>query len=124
MKEWKFKPATKDGDAVDSYTLVHLYFSPPTARLGGVGGGGSVWAETFYRSDLPTGLPGAPSPVSRSTGITSSHGGNGRPVAETFLRPPCGPRSGRCMYDRNQLRRDAKMRRGEPGHNHPAPGQK
>jgi len=116
VKRWKFSPATKDGQPVDSYTFVHMQFSPPSGRMGG---GGVVSVDTFVAADLPTGLPGASKPITPPGGSSLAAAGDGRAYPQVFIRPPCGPTTGRCLYDRNALLREAKRRQGEPGLNRP-----
>jgi hypothetical protein len=118
VKKWQFDPATRDGAPVDSYALVHLYFAPPSGRLAG----GSVRSNLFLMTDLPTGLPGAPAPVERPDLPSVAGSNDGRPNPQGLLiRPPCGPRSGKCLYDREALLLEAKRRQGEGGLRRPMP---
>lgn len=118
VSKWRFEPATKDGAPVDSYALVHLYFAPPSGQLSS----GSVRADLFLASDLPLGLPGAPTPVDLPGGISTAMNGGGRPSPYSpLIKVPCGPKSGKCMYNREQLLLDAKKALGEPGEIRPMP---
>ncbi len=121
MGEWRFEPATKNGAAVDSYALVHLYFAPPSGQLSA----GSVRADLFLAPGLPTGLPGAPAPVELPDGISTAMSAGGRPSPYSpLIKVPCGPKSGKCMYDREQLLLEAKKAIEGPGEFHPMPQQK
>lgn len=96
VRHWKFKPATKDGQAVASETFVTLYIGPPSkGRFGG---------EAFTRTSFATAPPQArlkrPGDGGAGGGPTTA----GDPREELYVaeRPNCTPGE-RCIYDRNQL---------------------
>lgn len=97
VKQWRFLPALKDGEAIETLTLVRLSFTPPTMRFPD----GMVFTEASPR---PYGAPvfGAVDYKAMTDGfrLTSHGGADAFSVAEG---PNCNPGGGKCMYDRGAL---------------------
>lgn len=111
VSHWKFKPATKDGEPVDSYTLVRLHFAPPrgTSRDAFVGGHTFIAPEMALEAML-----GRPRGVDPAAGMASTADDDVREVAIPQPRPGCSPGS-KCLYDRRELERlEVERRDGGP----------
>jgi len=87
VKHWRFKPAMSAAGAVSSETYVNIYMTPPMVSS-------QRYANTRVNISMERSVI-----IGRLTASTNSHGG--RDTIRGPDRPPCGPDSGECIYDRS-----------------------
>ncbi len=96
LEQWQFEPATLDGQAVESVSLVRLHFrNPSRLRSDGFVGGGIV-RTTAVVSD------GSSGKLASGDGPRALHHENTARITTQVL-PPCSANGPKCIYDRRLL---------------------
>ncbi len=101
VKHWRFHPALKDGEPIETATLVRLTFAPPTLRAPD----GFVFVETSPRNYavafMNTNTDRTWMDSFRNS--TADHDG-ARSRIRSYDPIPCDPRSReRCIYDKREM---------------------
>lgn len=95
VKSWRFRPAMSAEGAVASQTYVNIYMTPPMVSS-------QRYANTRVNISVKR-----PTIVGGLTASTNSHGG--RDTIRGPDRPPCGPDSGECIYDRSGFNQNIRV---------------
>lgn len=98
VRSWRFHPALQDGEPVESVTMVHLTFEPPTLRLPD----GFVYTEANPIPFGATSISGLRNRLQSSGFYTQNH--DERAVVIRAEVPSCALRGGGgCIYNRDNL---------------------
>ena len=99
VKAWRFMPAEKNGEAIDSVQLVNLTFVPPTLGLPD----GNVFARATPNPWGALSMDNVRDVLNAQGYFTESSQEQARIVSAEL--PPCSPgNAGQCTYQRNELR--------------------
>ncbi len=100
VKRWRFHPALKGGEAIETATVVRLAFSPPTLRAPE----GFVFVETSARHYAVKFMDTAVDKTwQEAFNSTADHVDN-RTRINAYDMPPCDPSSkARCIYDKSDM---------------------
>lgn len=98
VRTWRFHPALQDGEPVESVTMVHLTFAPPSLRMPD----GFVFTEANPIPFGATSIGGLRNRLEGSGFFTQSHEERARLVRAEV--PSCALRGGGgCIYNRDDL---------------------
>jgi TonB family protein len=120
VKHWRFHPALKGGEAIETATLVRLTFGPPTLKSPD----GFVFVETSPRNyavafmNTHTDRTLAEE-FRNNTGNTESHV-SARDRINSYDSVPCARTAG-CIYDKREMSQFGGSPASSP-HNHPTGG--
>jgi len=100
VKFWRFHPALKGGEAIETTTLVRLTFAPPTLRSPD----GFIFVETSARNHAVAFMDDLTDRTFMDAFSNGTANHDNRSRMRAYDLPPCNPsQRSTCIYDRSEM---------------------